>query len=207
MIGIGILHLVLPGPFVSIVPAALPAPYVLVLISGFFGDPRRRGAARPARTSCRKLRPGARSTWPYSPPTSTWRSTPSSVAASRSGRLGALAAPVRPHRVGAYGPAPSARAREEKQGGKEERSRETLELRILGSFSPPLPMDSLPPAAARSARPQEFDVLLLLEEHAEERELPDEPLAPDVALHEDRDPVDELTRRGALAEARHLRSS
>jgi uncharacterized membrane protein len=36
MIGIGLLHFGLPGPFVSIVPAALPAPYVLVLISGFF---------------------------------------------------------------------------------------------------------------------------------------------------------------------------
>jgi uncharacterized membrane protein len=36
MIGIGIVHFVVPGPFVSIVPAALPAPYVLVLVSGFF---------------------------------------------------------------------------------------------------------------------------------------------------------------------------
>ena len=36
MIGIGVVHFVLPGFFVSIVPAALPAPYALVLISGFF---------------------------------------------------------------------------------------------------------------------------------------------------------------------------
>jgi uncharacterized membrane protein len=36
MIGVGALHFLLPGPFVSIVPAALPAPYVLVLVSGFF---------------------------------------------------------------------------------------------------------------------------------------------------------------------------
>ncbi len=36
MIGIGVVHFVVPGPFVSIVPAALPAPYVLVLVSGFF---------------------------------------------------------------------------------------------------------------------------------------------------------------------------
>jgi uncharacterized membrane protein len=36
MIGVGTLHFLLPGPFVSIVPAALPAPCVLVLVSGFF---------------------------------------------------------------------------------------------------------------------------------------------------------------------------
>jgi uncharacterized membrane protein len=36
MIGIGTLHFLLPGPFVSIVPAWLPAPYALVIVSGFF---------------------------------------------------------------------------------------------------------------------------------------------------------------------------
>jgi uncharacterized membrane protein len=36
MVGIGGLHFARPGPFVSIVPAALPAPHVLVLVSGFF---------------------------------------------------------------------------------------------------------------------------------------------------------------------------
>jgi len=36
MVGIGALHLALPAPFVSIVPAALPVPYLLVLVSGFF---------------------------------------------------------------------------------------------------------------------------------------------------------------------------
>ena len=36
MIGIGVVHFAMPGPFVSIVPAALPAPYALVLVSGFF---------------------------------------------------------------------------------------------------------------------------------------------------------------------------
>jgi uncharacterized membrane protein len=36
MMMIGVLHLALPGPFVSIVPAWLPAPYALVIVSGFF---------------------------------------------------------------------------------------------------------------------------------------------------------------------------
>jgi uncharacterized membrane protein len=36
MVGIGIGHFVRPGPFVSIVPASLPAPLLLVLVSGFF---------------------------------------------------------------------------------------------------------------------------------------------------------------------------
>jgi uncharacterized membrane protein len=36
MIGIGLLHFVRPAPFVNIVPAALPAPYMLVIVSGFF---------------------------------------------------------------------------------------------------------------------------------------------------------------------------
>ncbi|HEX3769551.1 MAG TPA: hypothetical protein VHV30_01745 [Polyangiaceae bacterium] len=36
MIGIGVLHFAMPGPFVSIVPSALPYPRALVLISGFF---------------------------------------------------------------------------------------------------------------------------------------------------------------------------
>ena len=36
MVAIGIGHFLRPGPFVSIVPAALPAPLVLVLVSGFF---------------------------------------------------------------------------------------------------------------------------------------------------------------------------
>jgi uncharacterized membrane protein len=36
MIAIGIGHFVRPQPFVSIVPAFLPAPLVLVLVSGFF---------------------------------------------------------------------------------------------------------------------------------------------------------------------------
>jgi uncharacterized membrane protein len=36
MIVIGIGHFVRPGPFVGIVPAFLPAPLVLVLVSGFF---------------------------------------------------------------------------------------------------------------------------------------------------------------------------
>lgn len=36
MIGIGILHFVLPKPFVRIVPKSLPAPLALVYISGFF---------------------------------------------------------------------------------------------------------------------------------------------------------------------------
>jgi uncharacterized membrane protein len=36
MIGIGLLHFLRPGPFVRIVPAALPSPLALVLVSGFF---------------------------------------------------------------------------------------------------------------------------------------------------------------------------
>jgi uncharacterized membrane protein len=36
MMGIGLLHFLLPAPFVSIVPAWLPAPAALVAISGFF---------------------------------------------------------------------------------------------------------------------------------------------------------------------------
>ena len=36
MIGIGILHFTVPAPFVSIVPAWLPAPLALVVVSGFF---------------------------------------------------------------------------------------------------------------------------------------------------------------------------
>ena len=36
MVAIGIGHFVTPQPFVSIVPAFLPAPLVLVLVSGFF---------------------------------------------------------------------------------------------------------------------------------------------------------------------------
>lgn len=36
MVAIGVLHFVAPGPFVRIVPAALPAPLVLVYVSGVF---------------------------------------------------------------------------------------------------------------------------------------------------------------------------
>jgi uncharacterized membrane protein len=36
MMGVGSLHFLVPGPFVKIVPSALPAPFALVLISGFF---------------------------------------------------------------------------------------------------------------------------------------------------------------------------
>lgn len=36
MMSIGALHFVVPGPFVKIVPSALPAPLALVLVSGFF---------------------------------------------------------------------------------------------------------------------------------------------------------------------------
>ncbi len=36
MAAIGVAHFVAPGPFVSIVPAFLPAPYALVMVSGFF---------------------------------------------------------------------------------------------------------------------------------------------------------------------------
>ena len=36
MLGMGILHFLIPGPFVRIVPSALPAPLVLVLVSGVF---------------------------------------------------------------------------------------------------------------------------------------------------------------------------
>jgi uncharacterized membrane protein len=36
MIGIGVMHFVLPAGFVAIVPGWLPAPYALVMISGFF---------------------------------------------------------------------------------------------------------------------------------------------------------------------------
>jgi uncharacterized membrane protein len=36
MIAVGTLHFALPGWFVSIVPAALPSPLALVLVSGFF---------------------------------------------------------------------------------------------------------------------------------------------------------------------------
>ena len=36
MIGMGILHFAAPAPFVRIMPSALPAPLVLVLVSGFF---------------------------------------------------------------------------------------------------------------------------------------------------------------------------
>lgn len=36
MVAIGIVHFVIPAPFVSIVPRSLPAPFALVIISGFF---------------------------------------------------------------------------------------------------------------------------------------------------------------------------
>jgi uncharacterized membrane protein len=36
MVAVGIVHFVLPGWFVAIVPAALPAPLALVLVSGVF---------------------------------------------------------------------------------------------------------------------------------------------------------------------------
>jgi uncharacterized membrane protein len=36
MMGMGVLHFAVPGPFVRIVPSALPAPLALVLVSGFF---------------------------------------------------------------------------------------------------------------------------------------------------------------------------
>jgi uncharacterized membrane protein len=36
MVAIGILHFVVPGPFVGIVPRFLPFPLALVLVSGFF---------------------------------------------------------------------------------------------------------------------------------------------------------------------------
>lgn len=36
MVGIGALHFLVPAPFVKIVPAYLPAPVALVMISGFF---------------------------------------------------------------------------------------------------------------------------------------------------------------------------
>lgn len=36
MIGIGVTHFVAPGPFAAIVPSWLPAPYALVMVSGFF---------------------------------------------------------------------------------------------------------------------------------------------------------------------------
>jgi uncharacterized membrane protein len=36
MVGMGVLHFVAPAPFVGMVPSALPAPMVLVLVSGFF---------------------------------------------------------------------------------------------------------------------------------------------------------------------------
>jgi uncharacterized membrane protein len=36
MMGVGVLHFATPTFFVSIVPAALPNPYLLVLVSGFF---------------------------------------------------------------------------------------------------------------------------------------------------------------------------
>jgi uncharacterized membrane protein len=36
MVGIGLLHFVAPAGFVAIVPSWLPAPYALVMISGFF---------------------------------------------------------------------------------------------------------------------------------------------------------------------------
>ena len=36
MVAVGVLHFVSPGGFVKIVPAWLPAPLLLVLVSGFF---------------------------------------------------------------------------------------------------------------------------------------------------------------------------
>jgi uncharacterized membrane protein len=36
MVGVGVLHFVNPDPFVRIVPAALPAPLMLVYVSGVF---------------------------------------------------------------------------------------------------------------------------------------------------------------------------
>jgi uncharacterized membrane protein len=36
MVAIGVLHFAMPAPFVSIVPASLPVPFVLVMVSGFF---------------------------------------------------------------------------------------------------------------------------------------------------------------------------
>lgn len=34
--GMGVLHFVVPGPFLKVMPPFLPSPYALVLISGFF---------------------------------------------------------------------------------------------------------------------------------------------------------------------------
>src|SRR5580692_775740 len=51
---------------------------------------------------------------------------------------------------------------------------------------------------------QEVDVLLLLQEHAQERQFSHQALPADVALHEHRDPVDELARRRTLAKPRNL---
>ena len=36
MVGVGVLHFVRPKPFIRIVPASLPNPRALVLVSGFF---------------------------------------------------------------------------------------------------------------------------------------------------------------------------
>lgn len=36
MMAMGVLHFAVPGPFVRIIPPALPQPLVLVLVSGFF---------------------------------------------------------------------------------------------------------------------------------------------------------------------------
>src|SRR5437868_4001301 len=58
------------------------------------------------------------------------------------------------------------------------------------------------PRAALLGGGERLDVLLLLEEHAQERELFDEALAADAGALEDRDPIDELARRRALADSR-----
>ncbi len=101
MVGIGLLHFVRPGPFVSIVPSALPAPYVLVIVSGFLRESSAASVFSCRASAARRASDSWRSTWPSSPRTSTWWSTPSFRRRDRRGLSGArLPLPDRAHRVG-----------------------------------------------------------------------------------------------------------
>src|SRR5262249_42060364 len=77
-----------------------------------------------------------------------------------------------------------------------------------GATAPPwierIPGSLVPERAALLRLTDRLDVLLLLEEDAQERELLDEAFAAHVRAAQDGDPVDQLARRGALANAREI---
>src|SRR5262245_34850738 len=73
--------------------------------------------------------------------------------------------------------------------------------RRTGSEPEPEPESALP-AAGLLRLTERLDVLLFLEQDAEERKLAHEPLAPDARALEHGDPLDELARRRTLSQAR-----